>query len=272
MLKKTKRIIIMLIITYLILLTWQIFTGIKENQGVLSSKGNISVALFFDLQIGGWNDKIEIDIVRMVLVSTLVAGLFIYLKNSNMFSNIQQRIGYRQFLKKATFNTFLCGMSLSIITNLYEMLLINLFYFPFVYNFHDIGLSEGMRPGYFTTNDLTEIIVFIMPAAIGWGIFAILVFSVGLFVQKNALYIGVGPILGLILILLPVLGNMNNIVWRTFVFSWFLYTLVAPGQSTFMGQRPPVNSLVAFVLASLIYLTVSLLLINFWYRRKRRKG
>ncbi|WEV70470.1 hypothetical protein OZY43_05875 [Lactobacillus sp. ESL0785] len=270
-LKRTKKYIILIIALFFLLITWHVFSAIKDNQGILI-KGNISVHLFFTMQSGGGNDGIMVDLIMMLVFSIIGSGIFVYLKNSNIFSGVQQRVGYRQFLKKGIINTFLSGMGLSLITNLYEMLLINWFYFPFVYNFHDTNLSEGMRPGYFTTNDLTEILLFIILAAIGWGIFSVLVFSVGLFVQKNALYISIGPILGLILILLPILGNMNNLVWRTFSFSWFLYTLVAPGQYTFMSQRPPINSLVAFILAGVIYLVVALLIINLWYRRKLREG
>ncbi|WEV50624.1 hypothetical protein OZX69_06640 [Lactobacillus sp. ESL0731] len=268
MLKKSKKIILTILSLYLIILTLYIFTVINKYSG-LNKQGNISINLFFSIQDSGADDNIIIIIVRMLLFTFLGSGLFIYLKNSSF---VHQRTGYLEFLQKGMINSFLGGAVISILTNLYEMLLINWFYFPFIYKSHDYEMLSGMRPGYFTTNDLTEILLFIILAAIGWGIFSILVFSVGLLVRKNALYIAVGPILGLILILLPILGNMNNIVWRTFSFSWFLYTLVAPGQTTFIGQMPPINSLVAFLLAGVIYLAVALLLITLWCRKKQHEG
>ncbi|WEV41004.1 hypothetical protein [Lactobacillus sp. ESL0681] len=266
--KRTKKIIVIAVILYLILITIYAFTTFKDRAGLLK-QGNISVHTFFELQ-SGLNDNIMVDILEMFLFPLLGSVLFIYLKNNSLV-NLQQRIGYRGFLKRGITTTFLAGAGISLLTNLYEMGLINWFYYPFVYNFADPDLNS-FRPSNLTNNDLTEIILFIIFAAIGWGIFAIFIFSVGLFVRKTALYFAMGPVLGLILILLPILGNIHSLVWRVFSYSWFVYTLIAPGQYTFISEAPPIKPGLSFVIAAIIYLAIAALLIGIWYSKQRKEA
>lgn len=275
MLKRTKIFSAVTMIFYLSLITWGAFAGIEAYQGILPSGSrvsDVSINLFFSLQPKGVNENIIAAVIMMALAPVLGSGLFIYLKNNNMFSAVQQRIDYKSFLKKGVVTTFFGAMSVSLITNLYQIGLINWFYYPFVFKTIPRKLAQGYRPGYFSPNELFDLILYIILAAIGWGVFAVLVFSVGLFVRKNALYLILGPVLGLALVLLAVLGNMNSLIWRTFAFSWFFYTLTAPGQYTFAGQLPPINSLVAFFIAAIIYLVIAASLIKIWYRRKRKQG
>ncbi|WEV44165.1 hypothetical protein OZX56_02750 [Lactobacillus sp. ESL0684] len=265
--KRTKKIIIIAIIFYLLLITAYTFATFKDKAGLLK-RGNISVHAFFELQ-SGLSDNVVLDVVQMFLFPLLGSVLFIYLKNNSMV-NIQQRIDYRGFLKRGISTTFLAGAGISLLTNIYEMGLINWFYYPFIYDFNDPFLN-GIRPGNFTNNDLTEIILFIIFAALGWGVFAVFIFSVGLFVRKTALYFAMGPVLGLMLILLVTLSNMSSWAWRAFYFSWLPYTLIAPGQYTLIGMAPPIRPGLSFVIAAMIYLAVAALLISIWCK-KQRKG
>ncbi|RHW51000.1 hypothetical protein [Lactobacillus bombicola] len=267
-LKNTKKIIVFILMLYFVLITVHVFLGIHGASGLLSAKGNISVGLFFALQSGGGSSNILVDILQMSLLTIIGSAFFVYLKNNNIFSNVQQRIGYATFLKQGLKDNFGAAATLSIVTNLYEMFLINWFYFPFVYKTNDQVYLHAIRPANILTNDLSEIVLFILLSAIGWGIFAILVFSLGLHIRKNAFYPIIGPLLGLILILLPTLGNMNNVIWRTFSYVWFLFSLVAPGQYTFVSQAPPIKSIFAFIIAAFIYLMIAAVLISVWYKQK----
>ncbi|RMC24159.1 MULTISPECIES: hypothetical protein [unclassified Lactobacillus] len=268
MLKRTKVMYITILILYFLLITVHVFLGIHDASGLLSAKGNISVGLFFALQSGGGGSNILVDISQMSLLTIIGSAFFVYLKNNNIFSNVQQRIGYATFLKQSLKNTFGAAAILSLATNLYEMFLINWFYFPFMYKTNDQVYLHAIRSANILADDLSEILLFIFLSAIGWGIFAILVFSVGLYIRKNAFYPIIGPLLGLILILLPTLGNMNNLIWHTFSYAWFFFSLVAPGQYTFISQAPPIKPIFAFIIATFIYLAIAAVLISVWYKQK----
>ncbi|WEV44166.1 hypothetical protein OZX56_02755 [Lactobacillus sp. ESL0684] len=271
MLKRTKKIISITIILYFFLITCHTFVSIKDGQGILSAGGNISVSIFFEMQAGGGNGSEIVDLTMMAVLSVIGSGLFIYIKNNNMFDSVQQRLRYKRFLMKSVITTFLAATGLSIFTNLYEMSLINWFYFPFTYKMNDPFLRSH-RPSNFTNNDFVEILLFIILGAVGWGIFAIFIFSIGLFVRKNAFYIIVGPIIGLVLILLPILGNIHSLIWRVFSYSWFVYTLIAPGQYTFISEAPPIKPGLSFIIAAMIYLAAAVLLISIWYKKQRKEA
>lgn len=92
-LKNTKKIIVFILMLYFVLITVHVFLGIHGASGLLSAKGNISVGLFFALQSGGGSSNILVDILQMSLLTIIGSAFFVYLKNNNIFSNVQQRIG-----------------------------------------------------------------------------------------------------------------------------------------------------------------------------------
>lgn len=89
----------------------------------------------------------------------------------------------------------------SVFTNIYRLGLINWFYYPLVFQTQPAQIYRDARPGYFSSNELIDVVFYIIFAAVGWGIFAALVFSVGLFVKKNVLFYVVGPSIAIALIL-----------------------------------------------------------------------
>lgn len=275
MLKKIKRIIIISILLYLLLITWQVFAGINDNLGVLPKNGKVSdasVQLFFSLQPNGWDENVIVEIVMMALLPALGAGLYIYLKNNGMFADVQQRIDYSAFLKKGLTNTFLVATLISVFTNIYRLGLINWFYYPLVFQTQPAQIYRDARPGYFSSNELIDVIFYIIFAAIGWGIFAVLIFSVGLFVKKNALFYIMGPIIAIALILFALLGNLQNPVWYTIANISFPFTILAPGQFALGSRIPILNSYLIFFVTVILYLLVTITLVTTWYKRKRKLG
>ena len=275
MLKKTKKISFFAMLLYMLLITWQTFLVIRNYKGILPVDGrasNVSINLFFSLQPGGYEDNFVIDIIMLILIPTLGSGLFVYFKNNNMFSLIQQRQGYFHFFKKSFKNIIFNSIFISVITNIYQVGLINWFYYPFFFKSLNSKTMAGYRPGYFSTNEMIDLITYIVLAAIGWAIFSILVFSIGLFVNKNTFYLVLGPIVCLGLTLIIILTNVNNIVLRIISYIVLPYTLLAPGQYALAGQLPPINSYLSFLISMLLYLIIATELIRIWYKRKKTEG
>ncbi len=213
MLSRTKKFILIILIIYLLLTTWQIVLAFKDGAGLIPLNGkavDISVMLFFSIQPNGWNENIINLVMMLAFVPTFGAGLLIYCKNNNMFGAVQQRIGYHDFIKGGIINSFIVGFLFSLMTNLYQLALIRVFYYPFFFKIRPRKLYIGARPGYFSTNQLIDLFSYVILAAVGWGIFAVFIFSIGLFVSKNSIYLILGPCVGLGLTLLSVLMSRKG--------------------------------------------------------------
>ena len=192
MLSRTKKFVLIILIIYLLLITWQFVTATKDGAGLIPANGkavDISVMLFFSIQPNGWNENIISLVMMLAFVPTFGTGLIIYFKNNNMFGAVQQRVGYHKFLKTGVINSFVVGFLFSLITNIYQLALISVFYYPFFFKTRPLKLYIGARPGYFSTNQLIDLCSYVTLAAVGWGIFAILIFSIGLFIVKNSIKI-----------------------------------------------------------------------------------
>ncbi|BDR60037.1 hypothetical protein [Lactobacillus xylocopicola] len=269
--KRTKKITIIALVLYALLITWHVFAAIKNDVKPQGTGLESALYLFLSVQPGGFHESVIVDLTEMALMSSAGAGFYLYLKNNNTFSNVQQRINYFGFFKQGIKHTFLGAVSLSLLTNLYELILINWFYYPFVYKVKSAFLSNSGNT-YFSSNSLVYIISYIALAAIGWGIFALLVFGIGLFVKKNALILTIGPITGLLLIILPILGSKGSKALQVLSISSFFYTLISPGQENSSVQYQPINSILAYMLAVVIYLLIALVLIKLWQKQQVNKG
>ena len=275
MLSRTKKFVLIILIIYLLLITWQFVTAAKDGAGLIPTNGkavDISVMLFFSIQPNGWNENIINLVMMLAFVPTFGAGLIIYFKNNNMFGAVQQRVGYHKFLKIGVINSFIVGFLFSLITNLYQLALIRIFYYPFFFKIRPRKLYIGARPGYFSTNQLTDLCSYVTLAAVGWGIFAILIFSIGLFVSKNGIYLVLGPCVGLGLTLLSILISMGNKILLFVSYTWFPFAVLAPGQFALGSRLPPINSYLLFMTVALLYLLFAACLIQLWQKKKRRLG
>ena len=275
MLKRTQKFVLIFLIIYFLLITWQFFIAAKSEAGLIPLKGkavDISVMLFFSIQPNGWNENIINLVILLALVPIFGAGLLIYFKNNNMFSAVQQRVGYHGFIKAGIINSFIIGVVFSLLTNFYQLALINLFYYPFFFKTRPIELYIGARPGYFSTNQLIDLCSYVTLAAIGWGIFAILIFSIGLFVSKNSIYLVLGPCVGMGLTLLSIIiSRLGNEFLLFLSYLWFPFAVLAPGQFALGSRLPPINSYLLFVLVALLYLLFAAYLIKLW-QQKRKLG
>ncbi|MCT3347784.1 hypothetical protein EFS61_03320 [Lactobacillus hominis] len=266
MFKNTKKIILALLVIYFIIIT--IFTLISIQQVNQLKKGpSTGLTTFLSLQIGGAYNNIILQIIQFILIPLLNSGLFIYLKNNNSFIAIQQRTGYRNFLITGILFSFIGGAIIMLLTYLLQLALITIFCAPIVF-YVDPHLAD-MGIQYFSLNTGLELASSILLSSIGWGIFSILVFSISLFIPKNIICLLTGVLVALILIISPLVGNMQNSIWRIISFIWFLPTIIAPGQMTFNSMAPPINFIFAYFIGIALYISIALLLITSWSKRKQ---
>ncbi|NVY95967.1 hypothetical protein HU830_02010 [Lactobacillus sp. DCY120] len=189
----------------------------------------------------------------------------IYIKNNNYFNNVNQRIGYVSFLKKASLRTFFVAFFISLLTKIYQLILSFIILKKLPSN---VVIPAELSP--FADNRFSSCVIFIILASLGWGIYAVFIFSLGLFIKKNSIYLVLGAIVGTLLILIP--GMFSRILTYG-MYILLLPTLIAPGQMTFgiLGGKHP-NVYIGFLLSASIYLIFSLFLMYWWMVYKQKKG
>ncbi len=207
----------------------------------------------------------------MILYTIFGSTLFIYIKNNHTFYNIQQRIEYVKFLKISASITFLSAFLLSIFTKIYELLFIIILLRRFPSN---IKLEKFLIQPPFNDNTLKSMIIFTLLSAIGWGIFAVFIFSLGLFIRKTSIYFVLGATVGTSLIVIPgIFVPILGIKSVPFFSLWFLPSLIAPGQLNFaVSNGQNINVYTLFFFSFFIYSTISWILMRQWIIRKRRRG
>ncbi|AIM26159.2 hypothetical protein MEPL4_7c00390 [Melissococcus plutonius] len=255
---------------YLVAITWLILQVIKINSG-LKFNGTIPLIDFWNIQLSGVDSSLIVDTLTMILYTTFGSILFIYIKNNHTFYNIQQRIGYVKFLKISASITFLSAFLLSIFTKIYELLFIIILLRRFPSN---IKLEKFLIQPPFNDNTLKSMIIFTLLSAIGWGIFAVFIFSLGLFIRKTSIYFVLGATVGTSLIVIPgIFVPILGIKSVPFFSLWFLPSLIAPGQLNFaVSNGQNINVYTLFFFSFFIYSTISWILMRQWIIRKRRRG
>ena len=130
---RSRKIAISLVCLYLILVTWQIFYEIGQNK-MLRFDPDHFLYMFFGIQFGGvLDDAFSLYLFEFSLIPVIGSALAVFTKNNNSFSNYQQRSGYHGYLKTACLRAFGTGFGLAVLINIYQMIIISLFYSPFVY-------------------------------------------------------------------------------------------------------------------------------------------
>lgn len=97
-------------------------------------------------------------------------------------------------------------------------------------------------------------ITFTLFSAIGWGVFAVFIFSLGIFIQKTSIHFILGAIIGTNLIVLPTIFVFNLGIKSIPFFSlWFLPKLIAPGQLDFnLANGHNINDYILFLFSFFI--------------------
>ncbi|NVY96589.1 hypothetical protein HU830_05365 [Lactobacillus sp. DCY120] len=271
MLTRKKWLTLVSIGIYILVITGLTLYQIKKNMGA-GVDGTTPLTNFWYFQFGGVGDSLISATLTLILFTTIASMESIYLKNNNTFYNVQTRIGFGEFLRRSVGKVLALTFSLTVIIKLYQLGLISLIFGQLPSN---IILPEPIRYGLgpFDDNLLTSWLIFTLLSALGWGIYAIFVFAVGLFVPKNSVYLVLGVVLGIIALTIPgILSRINSILTYLMYFI-FIPTLIAPGQATFGvwgGKFPPVY--LTFSSAALIYLGSAFLLMRVWVSRQRRGG
>lgn len=259
------------IFTFLSIITWVTLSTVSVYSGV-SGTAETAVNVFFNNQIG---NMLPISVSTAMFVFFTVEGslITVYLKNGSVFYNIQQRIGYIRFIKKGLLKTSIVAMILSLVTYLYEIVLISFTIHPLNIKFiNKRHLSSGL--GFFDNGNLSGIIIFIILSVIGWGVYASFIFAIGLFIKKTTVYLITGAAIGTMLIVLPALiSNTFDKILVPLLNLFVVTTLISPGQMQLQGNgvdSTPVYS--SFVLSATIYITITWLLTKLWIAKKQKVG
>lgn len=267
--KRTKQIVIVGMLIYLLLITYVVFASIKEEMrpGLKFNVDN-AIYMFSYVQPFGVGENFLItQILPFLLIPVLSSFYLIFIKNNNELSNVIQRIGYSNFLKQSVLKVFTIASLFSLIIELYELILINWFYSPLAFTKNSLFLSDRAS---FSHNSLVHLIMYILTSSIGWGIFSILIFAIGLFVSKNVVYILVGPIVAMIMILVPILGGVNNKILVFIANIIVTPALTSPGQVNIASQNPPLGLFLTWIIIAVIYSLVAFLLVKLWHQKQLR--
>ncbi|TSO26965.1 hypothetical protein [Lactobacillus sp. LL6] len=268
MTKRTKKIIVIGALIYFVLTTYMVLAAIKEElrPGLKFDVDN-GIYMFLGVQPFGFaDDGFITSMMPLLLIPVFSSFYIIFIKNNNGITNIIQRIGYKKYLQTSVLHVFSFASVFALGVQLYEIVLINWFYSPFAFTSNSLVVSQ--RP-HFTSNSLIHLIAYLITSSVGWGIFAVLIFAIGLFIKKNAIYLISGAVVGLALMLFFALFPINSIT--VFVANiTTIFNLIAPGQVSIHSQFPPLGLPLTWIIIAIIYASVSFLLIKLWYKKQLR--
>ncbi|MBZ5965070.1 hypothetical protein KIJ11_06575 [Leuconostoc gelidum subsp. gelidum] len=268
----SKRVLFYLITIFLVfggIVTIETLLAIFEANTLPHNALNTSNT-FYMLQFGNVSEIVSILMLIMIPISGSL--LFTYIKNNNYFYSFIQRHSYKNFLSKALIVTFLTAFIFSLVILLYQLLLISLSIHPLDWrNIDAKNVISGVTM--FDDGNLSSTVKFILLSSFGWGIYANLVFSIGLFIKKNAINIISGGIIGSSLIIVPALiSHLFQGTLLKMVYIVSLPTLIAPGQMNvqYFGNQ---NQLyLYFVLSTIVYMSLTLGIVYFWIKKKQKEG
>lgn len=272
MLTKTKKLFFIAAASYLLVIVGQTGYAIYDNLPVSKSNNYAFDYLFDMVQHDGANETTIGEIAIYLLVPMIGAALAIYLKNSHELYSIVSRIGWSRFFRKSIKYTFWSAVILYWLGCLLEMLIINIFYHPFVYQpFARDILIRG--DGYFSLNNAVNLLIKTTLNGFGWGIFALFIFSLALFVKKNSLCFCLGPIVGYLITILGYL--VEDIGGTVCVISniWDIVNIMNPIEKNIMVENPlPAIYYLNYATTAIFYITLTSVLLRIWYMKNVEKG
>lgn len=270
--KRTRSIFLLFVLIYLAIVSAEMGSFIYDERDLFKD-GTTALYNFWNFQfIGGSDNGLFSDISSLVVIPLVGSFVFIYLKNNHAFYNVQQRIGYRGYLRLALRRTMIGAAVFSVLIKIYQLLFVILLTRTMPSNDR---VPEEMMFGQtaFNDNTLMSVAIYTVLSAVGWAIFAAFIFSIGLFIKKNSVYFVLGPVIGLSLLLVPIMVTPKDKLIDTVIYLFYFSNLMSPGQIIFnvFNGNPP-NVYLAFVLACLFYGGIASILIRVWTKRQRMEG
>lgn len=268
MTNKRKTIQILSVLIYLAMTTCLVMSEVHTNRE-LNIDGNSPLTYFWNIQLGGVDSSLIFDAMTMILLTTFSAYLYIYIKNNQSFVNVQQRIGYKLFIQKAVVRSFLSGFLLSVFSKIYQVILIISILKKFPSN---VIFEQTLIQPPFNDNTLISWSMFVLLSSIGWGVYAIFILSIGLFIKKNSVFMIIGAVIGTLLIVGPAMLLIDKSL-AFFLTVILLPSLVTPGQMNFIiNNGHDYNVYFIFILSVTLYTSISLLIIKNWINQTQKNG
>ena len=271
MLTKTKRLIITGIVAYLLIIAGQVEYAIYDNLPVSATNNYAFNYLFDTVQPYGSDETMIGSIAIFLLLPIIGSGLAIYIKNNHELYSVIGRTGWKSFFKKCMGYTFWGATGLYWLGCLLEILMINTFYHPFIYTAFSNDILQGGY-GYFSLNSLANLLIKIILNGIGWGIYALFILSVALFINKVSIALSLGPVIGFVIILQErfapdvgrVLTNISNI--------WDITNITNPLEKGIAGLPTPAIYYLNYVTTAVFYIALTAVLLRLWYVKNVERG
>lgn len=271
MLTKTKKIFFIAVIIYLLVIVGQTGYAIYDNLPVLNSNNYAFDYLYDMVQSDGANETVIGEVASYLLVPMIGASFAIYMKNSHEIYSIISRIGWNCFFKKSIKYTFWGAAFLYWLGCLIEMVMINIFYHHFVYQpFAQDILIRG--DGYFSLNNLVNLFIKTALNGLGWGIFALFIFSIALFIKKTSLCLFLGPIVGYLITVQESLSvHISGLVCAVSNF-WDIINIINPMGNGRVENPSPAIYYLNYATTAFFYITLTAVLLRIWYMKNVERG
>lgn len=232
--------------------------------------GETGTGIFYGLQLFGNMETPWHLLIFQSLNFLILFWLAIYVKNTAMFSMILTRKSYKQVinatLKKIFFGAFILRISQALI----ELLLLNFLFAPTKLLSHSDFLINGM-PAIFSSNGITNLLLYLILSAIGWGITAMLLFALSLYIKKTTLILPMVLLVNLVLVVLPGMLNLLTAGKLSPIFYLiFLPLITSPGEINFGTPTMPYNLLLMYTATATLCLIGTYILISKWIALSKR--
>ncbi|CAH1853592.1 hypothetical protein [Convivina intestini] len=259
------------IVTFMIingLLAFMMIVTLMECQDAnLTGNNPITTSnTFYLLQLGQTSPVYSI--VMLCVLTICGSFLFVYMKNNAMFYSLISRIGYRRFLKKGLIASFCTGAGLALVMFFYHLITLTLFIRPLSVTPIQSYIADTIA--FFDDGNLWSTVQFCTLSALGWGVYAIFVFSINLWIKKTPLAIGAGSLVGVVLFMVPALmAQVLNGFLAGLFYTFQLSTLLVPGTVTY--RVIPLDHTVSYFPYSVaIYLGLAMLSMYLWKKQKEQ--
>lgn len=270
MISKTNLIRISVCLVYFCVITGQIVLLFSKYIGYgMDITSTRAMQLWWEIQFSGVSSSTILDVLQMIVFTTLLTYISIYIKNNQFFTLVHQRTGYSRFLQSTFLKSFCSAFFLSFITHIYGLVLFSILckQIPSFVKIDDIYINTA-----FQDNTFISWFIFVLLSAIGWGIYAILICSIGLFINKNSVFFVSGAVIGTLLIVVPAMLVANDLLRYLFSIV-ILPSLIIPGQlHFFQNVGTPPNVWLIFGLSACLYTGVSVLLAQKWVHDTQSHG
>lgn len=271
MLTRTRKIYVGAVVIYLLIIAGQVGYAIHDNLPTLKINPYGFDYMFDAVQPYGVEETMVGEIAAYLLISIVGAALSIYIKNNHELYSVVSRIGWKKFFTKSIGLTFLGAVILYWLGCLVEVPIISMFYHGFVYMPHnEIILIRG--DGYFSLNNLANLLTKVVLFGIGWGIYAVFIFSVALFVKKNSMCLFLGPVVGFMITLTE---NISSDIGGTlFIVSniWDTTNIMNPIENAMVQDPSPAIYYLNYATTAVFYITLTAVLLRIWYMKNVEKG